>query len=112
MKRVITAAINKKAALEALLQYENTIFQAPMYHGEINQKLNQVDIYDSNNNLVMEVRPDEAPTTVERYRFVEATEEDILSGKKLYVREKYTSNTTEQLGQPASHVSVSQILRR
>lgn len=107
MKRVITCATNKRESLDALKSYEETIFYPPMYHVEVNYKLNQVEVYDRYGYLALEVRPDEEPVTLTRYRFVEATEDDIKSGKKLYVRAPYTSHTTQQVGRPSDTVPVT-----
>lgn len=44
--------------------------------------------------------PAEVPTTVTGYKFRPATEEDIASGQKLYVEEKYDRETVKQIGDP------------
>lgn len=107
MKRVITAAINKRAALEALADYERTIYQSPMYSVGVNLGRNIVEVYDRNNNLVLEVVPDVEPVEVTRYKFVKATPEQIAKGQGLYVREKYTASTQKQISKPSSEISVA-----
>ena len=109
MKRVVTAAINKRAALEALADYERTIYQAPMYSVGVDIGKNCVSIEGRDGEVVAIVYPDTQPIQVTGHKFRKATQEDIDQGKQLYVRESYTRNTQEQIPKELSVASIKSV---
>lgn len=104
MKRRIYAATHKREALEALKAYEETIFYDEIYKVEIDKKRNCVVVYRKG-NVELLVYPDEKPVSVEGTKFRRATPEEIALGEGLYVREKYTRQTTKQVGEPKSVIT-------
>lgn len=99
LKRYIKCAINKSKALEALAEYEREFFSGNGYEVKIDPKRNCV-VVERYGQLQVAVTPAEVPVTVEGYKFTRATEADIASGAKLYVREKYERQTVKQIGEP------------
>ena len=51
----------------------------------------------------------EVPDTVTGYKFIPATEVDIASGQKLYVKEKYDRETVKQIVDPNRSDSIGNI---
>lgn len=108
LKRYIRCAVNKTKALEALAEYEREIFYGNGYEVKIDKKHNCV-IVERYNQMQLVLTPAEVPTTVTGYKFRPATEEDIASGQKLYVKEKYDRETVKQIGDPKKAASIGNI---
>lgn len=108
MKRYIRCAVNKTKALEALADYERELFYGNGYEVDIDKQHNCV-VIKRYNELQLVVTPAEVPATVKGYKFRLATEEDIASGEKLYVKGKYERDTVKQISDPKRAVSIGNI---
>ena len=97
MKRYVKCAVGKTRALEALAEYERELFYGDGCEVKIDKQHNCV-VVERYNQMQLVVTPAEVPATVTGYKFRPATEADIASGQKLYVKEKYDRETAEQIG--------------
>lgn len=108
MKRYVKCAVGKTKALEALAEYERELFYGNGYEVKIDKQHNCV-VVERYNQMQLVVTPAEVPATVTGYKFRPATEADIASGQKLYVKEKYDRETVKQLGDPNRVASIGNI---
>lgn len=107
MKRIITAAVNKREALEKLAAYVETIYQKPMYAVKVDGQKNCVCVLDQFGDPVTLFYPGVEPVDVDAYKYRKATQAEIDAGEGLYVREKYTRHTFKQLSTPATVIDVN-----
>lgn len=108
MKRYVKCAVGKTKALEALAEYEKELFYDNGYEVKIDKQHNCV-VVERCNQMQLVVTPTEVPATVSGYKFRPATEADIASGQKLYVKEKYDRETVKQIGDPNRAASIGNI---
>lgn len=108
MKRYVKCAVGKTKALEALAEYERELFYDNGYEVKIDKQHNCV-VVERYNQMQLVVTPAEVPVTVTGYKFRPATEADIASGQKLYVKEKYDRETVKQIGNPNRAASIGNI---
>jgi hypothetical protein len=108
LKRYVKRAVGKTKALEALAEYERELFYGNGYEVKIGKQHNCV-VVERYNQLQLVVTPAEVPATVTGYKFRPATEADIASGQKLYVKEKYDRETVKQIGDPNRAASIGNI---
>lgn len=97
MKRYVKCAVGKTKALEALAEYERELFYGNGCEVKIDKHHNCV-VVERYNQMQLVVTLAEVPATVTGYKFRPATEADIASGQKLYVKEKYERETVKQIG--------------
>lgn len=108
MKRYVKFAVGKTKALEDLAEYERELFYDNGYEVKIDKQHNCV-VVERYNQMQLVVTPAEVPATVTGYKFRLATETDIASGQKLYVKEKYDRETVNQIGDPNRSASIGNI---
>lgn len=108
MKRYVKCAVGKTKALEALAEYERELFYGNGYEVKIDKQHNCV-VVERYNQMQLVVTPAEVPATVTGYKFRPATEADIASGQKLYVKEKYDRETVKQIGHTNRAYSIGNI---
>lgn len=108
MKRYVKCAVGKTKALEALAEYERELFYGNGYEVKIDKQHNCV-VVERYNQMQLVVTLAEVPATVTGYKFRPATEVDIASGQKLYVKEKYERETVKQIGDPNRAASIGTI---
>lgn len=108
MKRYVKCAVGKTRALEALAEYERELFYGDGYEVKIDKQHNCV-VVERYNQMQLVVTPAEVPATVTGYKFRLATEADIASGQKLYVKESYDRETVKQIGDPNRAASIGSV---
>ena len=108
MKRYVKCAVGKTKALEALAEYERELFYDNGYEVKVDKQHNCV-VVERYNQMQLVVTPAEVPATVTGYKFRPATEADIASGQKLYVKEKYDRETVKQIGDSVRFVRIYNI---
>lgn len=91
-----------------MLNTKGKLFYGNGYEVKIDKQHNCV-VVERYNQLQLVVTPAEVPATVTGYKFRPATEADITSGQKLYVKEKYDRETVKQIGDPNRAASIGDI---